>query len=55
MPPIKGATAFSGTPYFTEKPGDKLRALDMQTAANYAPSPLVTFRAEYMTWTAELT
>ena len=25
MPPINGATAFSGTPYFTENPGDPFR------------------------------
>ncbi len=30
LPPINGATAFSGTPYFTENPGDQFKAWDMQ-------------------------
>lgn len=42
-----GATALSGTPYFTANPGDKFEAWDTQIAADYAPSPFVTFRAEY--------
>src|SRR5262245_47029972 len=29
MPPINGATAFSGTPYFTYNPGDPFKAWDM--------------------------
>jgi len=47
MPPINGATAFSGTPYFTENPGDQFKAWDMQIAGDIAPSPFVTFRLEY--------
>ena len=47
MPPINGATAFSGTPYFTESPGDKFRAWDVQVAADASPQPFVTFRLEY--------
>jgi hypothetical protein len=47
MPPINGATALSGTPYFTENPGDKFLAWDLQVAADYAPQPFVTFRLEY--------
>ena len=47
MPPINGATAFSGTPYFTENPGDKFRAWDLQLATDYAPAPYMTFRLEY--------
>jgi putative OmpL-like beta-barrel porin-2 len=47
LPPINGATAFSGTPYFTAAPGDKYRAWDMQVAADYMPRPFVTFRLEY--------
>jgi hypothetical protein len=47
MPPINGATAFSGTPYFTENPGDKFKAWDVQLATDYAPAPYVTFRLEY--------
>ena len=28
LPPINGATAFSGTPYFTENPGDQFKGWD---------------------------
>jgi hypothetical protein len=47
MPPINGATAFSGTPYFTASPGDKFGAWDMQVTADYMPREFVTFRLEY--------
>ena len=47
MPPINGATAFSGTPYFTAAPGDQYSAWDMQLAFDYLPSQFVTFRGEY--------
>jgi hypothetical protein len=47
LPPINGATAFSGTPYFTENPGDKFQAWDMQISTDYSPIPYVTFRLEY--------
>jgi len=47
MPPINGATAVSGTPYFTANPGDKFKAWDVQTAFDFMPSPFFTFRAEY--------
>jgi hypothetical protein len=47
MPPINGATAFSGTPYFTENPGDSFQAWDMQITGDITPSPFVTFRLEY--------
>ncbi len=47
LPPINGATAFTGTPYFSEKAGDPFDAWDMQVAADYAPAPFVTFRIEY--------
>jgi hypothetical protein len=46
MPPINGATAFSGTPYFTTKPGDPYKAWDAQAAFDYMPSQFVTFRFE---------
>ena len=36
-----------GTPYFTENPGDRFRAWDVQLAADWSPQPFVTFRAEY--------
>ena len=47
LPPINGATAFSGTPYFTENPGDQYRAWDMQFTADVTPRPFITFRAEF--------
>ena len=47
LPPINGATAFSGTPYFTASPGDPFKAWDVQTTFDYMPSQFVTFRAEW--------
>jgi hypothetical protein len=47
MPPINGATAFTGSPYFTENPGDPYKAWDMQISADYSPVPFVAFRLEY--------
>jgi hypothetical protein len=47
MPPINGATAFSGTPYFTYNPGDQFKAWDTQTTFDFMPSQFITFRAEY--------
>jgi len=47
LPPINGATAFSGTPYFTENPGDKFVAWDVQLTGDYMPTGYVTFRLEY--------
>jgi hypothetical protein len=47
MPPINGATAASGTPYFTENPGDDFKAWDTQLTFDYMPSQFVTFRAEF--------
>ncbi len=47
LPPINGATAFSGTPYFTANPGDKYHAWDLQVTADYMPEPFVTFRFEF--------
>jgi len=47
MPPINGATALSGTPYFTANPGDPFKAWDTQISADYSPQPFITFRAEF--------
>jgi len=47
MPPINGATAFSGTPYFTAMPGDKYKAWDMQIATDFMPNGYITVRLEY--------
>jgi hypothetical protein len=47
MPPINGATAFSGSPYFTLNPGDKFRAWDTQLTFDYMPKPYIIFRSEF--------
>jgi len=47
IPPINGATAFSGTPYFTTNPGDSFRAWDASLTFDYMPSPFLTWRMEY--------
>ena len=46
LPPINGATAFSGTPYFTENPGDKFKAWDASATLDYMPDQFTTFRFE---------
>ena len=47
LPPINGATASTGTPYFTESPGDKFKAWDASVTFDYMPSQFITFRWEY--------
>jgi hypothetical protein len=47
MPPINGATAASGTPYFTENPGDPFTAWDASVTFDYMPDQFVTFRMEF--------
>ena len=47
LPPINGATAASGTPYFTENPGDPFKAWDTSVTADYLPSQYITWRLEY--------
>jgi hypothetical protein len=47
LPPINGATAASGTPYFTENPGDKFKAWDVSGTFDYMPSQYITFRWEF--------
>jgi hypothetical protein len=47
LPPINGATAISGTPYFTESPGDQFRAWDASLTFDYMPRQFITFRWEY--------
>jgi hypothetical protein len=43
LPPINGATAITGTPYFTENPGDPFKAWDASVAFDYMPSQLRYF------------
>jgi hypothetical protein len=47
LPPINGATAASGTPYFTESPGDQFKAWDASGTFDYMPSQYITFRGEF--------
>jgi len=47
LPPINGATAASGTPYFTANPGDPFKAWDVSSTFDYMPSQYITFRWEY--------
>ncbi len=47
LPLINGATAASGTPYFTENPGDPFKAWDSSATFDYMPSQYITFRWEY--------
>jgi hypothetical protein len=46
LPPINGATAVTGTPYFTENPGDKMHAFDTTVTFDYMPNQFITFRGE---------
>jgi hypothetical protein len=47
LPPINGATAATGSPYFTENPGDPYKAYDLSGTFDYMPSQYITFRWEY--------
>jgi hypothetical protein len=47
LPPIDGATATTGTPYFTENPGDPFKAWDISATYDYMPSQYITFRWEF--------
>jgi hypothetical protein len=46
LPPINGATATTGTPYYTENPGDPSQAWDGTGTFDYMPSQYITFRTE---------
>jgi Putative beta-barrel porin-2, OmpL-like. bbp2 len=47
LPPINGATAASGTPYFTQNPGDPFKAWDISGTFDWMPSQYITFRTEF--------
>jgi hypothetical protein len=47
LPPINGATAITGSPYFTQNPGDKFKAYDFQITGDYMPTQFVTWRVEF--------
>jgi hypothetical protein len=46
LPPIDGATAVTGTPYYTENGGDRAQMHDGTITFDYMPSQYITFRAE---------
>jgi hypothetical protein len=47
LPPINGATAFSGTPYFPNSPGYPFKAWDTSITLDYMPIQFTTFRLEF--------
>jgi len=47
LPPINGADAISGSPYFTQNPGDPYKAWDGSATFNWMPKEYITFVAEY--------
>jgi Putative beta-barrel porin-2, OmpL-like. bbp2/Carboxypeptidase regulatory-like domain len=48
LPPINGASAATGSPYFTETPGQKIRQWDVQLNLQWMPK-------DWITWWSELT
>ena len=46
LPPINGATAVTGTPYYTQNAGDRAQMHDGTITFDYMPSQYITFRAE---------
>jgi hypothetical protein len=47
LPPINGANATTGSPYFPEAPGLQFRGYDFQIGADYMPSQWVTWKVEF--------
>ena len=47
LPPINGATATSGSPYFPETPGLPFKAYDTTATFDYMPKQYITFRGEF--------
>ena len=45
-PPINGATAATGSPYFTQQPGQKLTQWDVQLNLQYMPKDWITWWTE---------
>ena len=46
LPPINGANAISGSPYYTENAGDRAQMHDGTITFDYMPSQFITFRLE---------
>lgn len=47
LPPINGADAITGSPYFTANPGDVFKAWDASLTFDWMPKQYITFRSEY--------
>ena len=47
LPPINGADAVSGSPYFPASPGSVFKAWDTSLTFDYMPKQYITFRWEY--------
>jgi hypothetical protein len=47
LPPINAAVAYTGTPYFTQNPGDPFKAWDVSATFDYMPKQWITFLWEY--------
>jgi hypothetical protein len=47
LPPINGANAATGTPYFTENPGDPFHAWDCSVTYDWMPNAFATWRLEF--------
>jgi hypothetical protein len=47
LPPINGADAITGSPYFTQNPGDPFKAWDTSFTFDWMPQQYITFRTEY--------
>ena len=48
IPPINGATAITGTPYFTTRPGDPFEAWDLAVTFDFMPLRYITVRGEFV-------
>jgi len=46
LPPINGATAITGTPYYTENAGDRAQMHDGTVTLDYMPAQFITMRLE---------
>jgi hypothetical protein len=47
LPPINGADAVSGSPYFTANPGDPFKGWDTLVTYDWMPKQYITFRTEF--------
>jgi hypothetical protein len=47
LPPVNGADAVSGSPYFSANPGDPFKAWDTSATFDWMPRQYITFRWEY--------